>query len=192
MIFTETQLPGAYIIEPERREDHRGFFARVWCQRELRQLGLNPRVTQVNVAFTPRKGGLRGMHFQLAPNAEVKVVRCTMGALFDVILDLRPVSPTYKLWVGVELSAGNRCMVYVPEGCAHGCQTLVDDTEMYYLTSEFYEPLASRGVRYDDPAFGITWPLSVTSISDADRAWPDYEEPGVGATRTDAVGQADR
>jgi len=181
MIFTETRLQGAYIIDPERREDHRGFFARVWCQRELAERGLNPRVAQANIGFTPRQGGLRGLHYQVAPRPEVKVVRCTMGALFDVILDLRPESPSYKQWVGVELTAENRRMVYVPEGCAHGYQALVDDTEMCYLTSEFYAPDLARGVRYDDPAFAIRWPLPVTSISDADRSWPDYRDPFVTA-----------
>jgi dTDP-4-dehydrorhamnose 3,5-epimerase len=176
VVFTETQLPGAYIIEPERREDARGFFARVWCQRELDEHGLSTRVAQVNVAFTPRRGGLRGLHYQLAPRREVKVVRCTMGALFDVILDLRPESPTYKRWVAVQLTAENRRMAYVPEGCAHGCQSLVDNTEMYYLTSEFYAPELARGVRHDDPQFDIQWPLSVTTISDADRCWPDYRD----------------
>jgi len=176
VLFTETRLHGAYIIEPERREDRRGFFARVWCQRELAERGLNPGVAQVNIGFTPRQGGLRGLHYQVAPRPEVKVVRCTMGALFDVILDLRPESPSYKQWVAVRLTAANHRMVYVPEGCAHGCQSLVDDTEMCYLTSAFYAPDFARGVRYDDPAFEIRWPLAVTSISDADRSWPDYRE----------------
>ena len=176
MVFTETPIRGAYIIEPERREDHRGFFARVWCQRELEERGLNPRVAQINVGFTPRRGGLRGLHYQLAPRQEVKVVRCTMGGLFDVILDLRPGSSSYKQSVAVRLTAANHRMVYVPEGCAHGCQSLVDDTEMCYLTSAFYAPPFARGVRYDDPAFDIRWPLPVTSISDADRSWPDYRE----------------
>lgn len=182
MVFTETHLPGAYIIEPERREDPRGFFARVWCQRELEERGLNACVAQVNVAFTPRKGGLRGLHYQLAPRQEVKVVRCTMGALFDVILDLRPESRTYKQWVAVQLTAENRRMAYVPEGCAHGCQSLVDNTEMYYLTSQFYAPELARGVRHNDLQFDIAWPLPVTTISDADRCWPDYwDHPQVAA-----------
>src|SRR5713226_2750024 len=182
MIFTETELRGAYIIEPERREDDRGFFARLWCQRELEQHGLNARVAQLNAGFTLRKGSLRGLHFQLPPCQEVKIVRCTMGALFDVILDLRPDSSTYKRWVGVELTADNRRMVYVPQGCAHGYQTFADNTEMYYQTSEFYAPELARGVRYDDPAFGIALPLPVTSISEADRSWPDYRESAVSGT----------
>ena len=182
MIFSETNLPGVYVIDAERKEDHRGFFARAWCQRELEQHGLNPRVAQVNAAFTPRSGGLRRLHFQLAPRQEVKIVRCTMGALFDVILDLRPESPTHKRWVGVELTADNRRMVSVPQGCAHGYQTFSDNTEMYYQTSEFYAPELARGVRYDDPAFGVAWPLPVTSISEADRSWPDYRESAVSGT----------
>jgi dTDP-4-dehydrorhamnose 3,5-epimerase len=176
VVFTETELHGAYIIEPERREDDRGFFARLWCQRELEQHGLHSRVVQLNAGFTHRKGSVRGLHFQLPPCQEVKIVRCTMGALFDVILDLRPNSLTYKRWVGVELTADNRRMVYVPEGCAHGYQTLADNTEMYYQTSQFYAPELARGVRYDDAAFRIHWPLPVTDISAADRSWPDHRE----------------
>jgi dTDP-4-dehydrorhamnose 3,5-epimerase len=176
MIFTPTALPDAFVVEPERREDHRGFFARLWCQREFEEHGLTARVVQVNVGFTGRQGGVRGMHFQLPPKQEVKVVRCTMGALYDVIVDLRPDSPTYRQWIGVELSAHNHRMLYVPAGCAHGYQTLTDDTEMYYQTSAAYAPELARGVRYDDPAFAIAWPLPVTSISDADRAWPDFRD----------------
>lgn len=185
MIFTETLLPGVHIIEPQRREDDRGFFARMWCRRELEEHGLNPYVAQLNAGFTLRKGGLRGLHYQLSPRQEVKFVRCTMGGLFDVILDLRPESPTCHQWVGVELTAENRRTVYVPEGCAHGYQTLVDNTEMYYQTSEFYAPDLARGVRYDDPAFEIRWPLPVTSISAADRSWADYRaDPVVTAAPT--------
>jgi len=179
MIFSETKLPGAYLIEPERLEDHRGFFARVWCQREFEQHGLTSRAVQLNVGFTILKGGIRGLHFQVAPRQEVKVVRCTRGSLFDVIVDLRPDSPTYRRWVGVELSAENHRMLYVPEGCATGYQTLDDATELCYLTSEFYALECARGVRYDDPAFGIEWPLAVTSISKADRSWPDYDAGAV-------------
>jgi dTDP-4-dehydrorhamnose 3,5-epimerase len=174
MIFTATPLLGAFVVEPERQEDHRGFFARVWCHREFEEHGLNGRVVQVNVGFTLRKGGLRGVHFQLRPKQEVKIVRCTMGALYDVIVDLRLGSPTYRQWIGVELTAQSRRMLYVPAGCAHGYQTLTDNTEMYYQTSEDYTPELARGVRYDDPAFGIAWPLPVTSISDTDRSWPDF------------------
>lgn len=174
MRFSETQLKGAYIIDLEHREDHRGFFARAWCQREFEEHGLNPRIVQTNIGFTLKKGGLRGMHFQVAPKQEAKTVRCTTGAIIDVVVDLRPDSATFKQWFGLELSAENRRMLYVPEGCAHGYQTLVDNTEIQYQTSEFYSAEHARGVRYDDPVFGIEWPLPITSISEADRAWPDF------------------
>jgi len=185
VIFTATKLPGAHIIDIERREDPRGFFARAWCRRELEGHGLLARIEQVNVGFTRQRGGVRGMHFQLPPRQEVKIVRCTMGALYDVILDLRPESPTHRQWIGVELNADNRRMLYVPEGCAHGYQTLADETELSYETSAVYAPELARGVRYDDPAFEIAWPIAITSISDADRSWPDYENrPVVGAVHT--------
>ena len=174
MRFTEAAVKGAYIIDLDPRRDHRGFFARSWCQREFEAHGLNPRVVQVNLAFTPRKGGVRGLHYQLAPHQEAKTVRCTRGAISDVAVDLRPDSPTYKQWVAVELTEDNYRMLYVPEGCAHGYQTLMDNTEICYQASEFYAPDYARGVRYDDPAFGIEWLLPVTSISDADHAWPDF------------------
>lgn len=176
MIFSPLDIVGAYIIEPERREDDRGLFARIWCERELDERGLNARTAQVNLQFTRQAGGIRGVHFQIAPGEEVKIVRCTAGAMFDVMVDVRPGSPSYRRWVGVELTPGTRRMVYVPEGCAHGFQALVNDTEAYYHTSERYAPELCRGIRFDDPAFGIGWPLAVTSISDADRAWPDYDE----------------
>ncbi len=182
MIFTATKLPGAFIIDIERREDQRGFFARVWCQRELEEHGLVARVAQVNVAFTPRRGGVRGMHFQLPPAQEVKIVRCTMGAIYDVILDLRPESPAYRQWIGVELTADQRRMLYVPEGCAHGYQTLADESEICYQTSAAYAPELARGVRYDDPVFDIVWPLAVTSLSDADRSWPLFATAPVAGT----------
>jgi dTDP-4-dehydrorhamnose 3,5-epimerase len=176
MRFTETKINGVWIIEPERREDHRGFFARTWCQKEFEDRGLNPRVKQMNAAFTAKKSGVRGLHFQLAPHQEAKTVRCTMGAIFDVAVDVRPDSPTYKQWVGAELSADNRRALYIPEGCAHGYQTLADDTEILYLTSAFYVPESARGYRYDDPAFAISWPLPVGVISTADLSWPSYDE----------------
>jgi len=175
MIFTETKIQMAYIIDLERREDHRGFFARSWCQKEFESHALNPCTAQINVGFNKRKGTLRGMHFQLSPYQEVKVVRCTMGAVYDVIIDLRPASSTHKQWFGVELTADNRRMLYIPEGCAHGYQTLIDNTEIYYQTSQFYAPEHAIGVRYNDPAFGIDWPVAVEVISDADRSWPDYK-----------------
>jgi dTDP-4-dehydrorhamnose 3,5-epimerase len=180
MIFTETKLPGAYMIDVEKREDHRGFFARAWCQREFEAHLLVPRVVQANISFNKQKGTLRGMHYQLAPHAETKLVRCVRGALYDVIIDLRSDSSTYMQWLGVELTAENYRMLFVPEGFAHGFQTLVDNTEATYQVSQFYTPGAEGGVRYDDPAFGIEWPIDVQVISDKDRSWPNYS-PGPGA-----------
>lgn len=174
MRFTDTALKGAYVIEIEKREDHRGFFARVWCKKEFEAHGLNTDLTQVNIGYSKKRGTLRGMHFQTNPYEECKLVRCTMGAVIDVIIDLRSESPTYKKWMAVELSAENRTMLYVPEGFAHGYQTLVDNTEVVYHTSQFYTPEHATGVRYDDPAFGIVWPLPVEAISDADKNWPLY------------------
>jgi len=176
VIFTETKLKGAYVIDLERREDPRGFFARSWCRKEFEDHGLCPQCVQINVGFSPKKGTLRGMHYQIAPYPEVKVVRCTMGAIYDVIIDLRPDSPTHQQWTGVELGSGNRRMLYVPEGFAHGYQTLEDNTEIYYQTSQYYAPDSARGVRYNDPAFGIEWHLAVASISNADGSWPDYTD----------------
>jgi dTDP-4-dehydrorhamnose 3,5-epimerase len=174
MIFRETILKGAYIIEPERREDSRGFFARLWCRKEFLAEGLNGQLAQSNISYTKAKGTLRGMHYQAAPFGEIKLVRCTMGAIYDVIIDLRPESPTYLQWIAEELTAENRKILYVPKNFAHGFQSLVDDTEVFYQVSEFYVPDAERGVRYDDPIFKITWPLDVGLISDKDRGWPDY------------------
>ena len=174
MIFQQTKLRGAYIIELKLIEDHRGFFARAWCKDEFTQHGLNVDVVQSNVGFSKAKGTLRGMHYQIAPYEETKLVRCTMGSIYDVIIDLRPDSPTYKQWVGVELTATNYKMIYLPEGFAHGYQTLTDHSETFYQTSQFYSPEASRGVRYDDPAFGIEWPMETRIISAADNGWPDY------------------
>ena len=174
MKFTETGLQGAYVIHPTRITDHRGYFARAFCQSEFGALGLRRDVAQVNVAFNPTAGTLRGMHYQEAPHAEAKLVRCTRGALFDVVVDLRPGSPTQGRWFGTELSAENGVQLYAPEGCAHGYQTLMPDSEICYLTSASYAPAAARGVRFDDPAFGIAWPLPVSAISDADRQWPDF------------------
>lgn len=174
MQFTETSVLGARLIDLKRIEDDRGFFARSWCARELKAHGLSAELAQANVGFSIAKGTLRGMHFQRQPESEVKLVRCTMGAVYDVVVDLRPDSPTHKCWAAYELTAKNRRQLYVPEGCAHGYQTLVDNTEIIYLTSRFYAPEQATGVRYDDPAFGIHWPLEVTSISEADRGWLDY------------------
>lgn len=175
MIFTPTELDGAYVVDLEPREDERGFFARAWAQDEFGAHGLSTDVVQANIAFNRRKGTLRGMHFQREPHAEAKLVRCTRGALYDVIVDLRPGSPTQARWIGVELTADNRRMLYVPEGFAHGYQTLVDDTEAHYQVSAAYAPDAEGGVRWDDPAFGIEWPDPDPSVmSDKDRSWPDY------------------
>jgi dTDP-4-dehydrorhamnose 3,5-epimerase len=176
LIFEETELPGAFVIDIEPYEDERGFFARAWCGDEFEQHGLSTNVVQCNLAYNRAKWTLRGMHYQEPPHAEVKLVRCTRGAVYDVIVDLRPDSSTFARWVGIELTADNHRMLYVPEGFAHGYQTLADDTETYYQVSAAYEPGSARGVRWDDPAFGITWPAAERRIiSDKDRAWPDYE-----------------
>ena len=175
MRFTPTDLPDAVIIDLEPIEDARGFFARAWDERELAENGLETRIAQCNVSFNKRKGTLRGMHLQRPPYEEVKLIRCVRGSLFDVIIDVRPESASYKRWTGVELSAHNRRMLYVPRGFAHGFQTLEDDTETFYMVSEFYVPGAEEGLRWNDPAFGIEWPLGEPSeISDKDRDWPDF------------------
>jgi len=180
VLFEETKLPGTYVIRLERRGDDRGFFARAWCREEFRRYGLATTVTQANVSRSRHKGTLRGMHYQLPPAAESKVVRCTRGAIYDVALDLRPNSPTYGQWVAEELTEDSYTMLCVPEGCAHGFLTLTDDAEVYYLVSASYAPEQERGVRFDDPAFAIDWPLAPTVISDKDGSWPDYEpEPAL-------------
>jgi dTDP-4-dehydrorhamnose 3,5-epimerase len=174
VIFKETKLKGAFIIEPERIEDERGFFARTYCRKEFESHGLNPYLVQCSVSFNKKKGTLRGMHYQAAPYQEAKLVRCTMGAIYDVILDLRPHSPTFKQWVSVELSAENHHMVYVPEGVAHGFQTLQDQTELMYQISEFYYFEYAGGVRWDDPQFGIRWPGSPAILSTKDASYQDF------------------
>ncbi len=174
MKFTPAKLAGSFIIELEKRTDERGFFARQWCQKELAAQGLSSAIAQINVGASPRPGTLRGMHFQKAPFAEVKIVHCTRGAVFDVLIDLRVDSPTYRDWMGVELNAAEHRLVYAPEGCAHGYLTLAPESEVTYFTSQFYAPEAACGVRYDDPAFGVKWPRSVEVISAADRSWPAY------------------
>lgn len=174
MIFIETDIQGAYLIDLEKREDQRGFFARTWAQEEFEQHGLVARVVQANLSFNHTRGTLRGMHFQSAPYAEAKLVRCVRGSLFDVIIDLRADSPTYKRWIGIELTAENRRALFVPEGFAHGFQTLTDNCEAIYQVSQFYTPGAEGGVRYNDPAFNIQWPLPVSVISEKDRSWPDF------------------
>lgn len=179
MIFAETALPGAFVIDLEPHRDERGFFARGWCEREFEEHGLDPRVAQCNLSYNDLKGTLRGMHYQVAPHEEVKLVRCIRGSIYDVIIDLRPESPAYMNWVGVELSAENRRSLYVPEGFAHGYVTLEDETETFYQVSEFYTPGAEAGVRWNDPAFAIEWPdVDVRVISEKDRAWPDFEPAG--------------
>lgn len=175
MVFTETALPGAFLVDLERREDERGFFARAWCEREFSEQGLATRVVQCNLSFNRERGTLRGMHFQRPPHAEVKLVRCTRGAVYDVVIDMRPDSPTFKQWLGVELTAENGRALYVPEGFAHGYQTLVPETETFYQVSEFYAPEAEGGVRWNDSAFGIEWPLADEPVlSEKDRTWPDF------------------
>ena len=175
MIVEDTILPGAYVLGPERITDGRGFFARVWCKRELEQRGLKGEIRQSNIGFSYCRGTLRGLHFQKVPNAEVKIVRCTRGAIFDVIVDLRPTSPCYMRWIGVELSEENHKMLYVPEGFAQGYITLVDETEINYHTSKFFAPESAFGVRFDDPVLGIAWPLAATVVSEQDRTWPLIE-----------------
>lgn len=175
MIFTETNLRGAFLVDLERNEDHRGFFARTWCSREFEAHGLNPRLVQCSVSSNARKGTLRGLHYQAAPFAEAKLVRCAVGAIFDVIVDLRHASPTRGQHVGVELTASNHRALYVPEGVAHGFLTLTDGSQVLYQMSEFYHPAAAGGVRWNDPAFGIAWPAAPVAISPRDAAYPDFD-----------------
>lgn len=174
MIFTPCELPGVYRIDLAPQSDDRGFFARTFCAREFAEQGLKPVVAQANLSYNARKGTLRGMHYQLAPKAETKLVRCVRGALCDVVIDLRPASPAYCRHLMVELTADTRGALYIPEGFAHGFQTLADDTEVEYLMGEAYAPGFDAGLRYDDPAFQIAWPLPVTSISARDLAWAPF------------------
>jgi dTDP-4-dehydrorhamnose 3,5-epimerase len=178
MIFEETKLKGAFVILIEKREDERGFFARAWCQKEFEAHGLKPRFVQANLAANRKRGTVRGMHYQVAPHREAKLVRCTKGAVYDVIIDLRPDSDTYGRWLGVELSSANHKMLYVPEDFAHGYQTLKDGTEVFYLVSAFYSPAHEKGLRWNDPAFDIKWPKTENLvISQKDQSWPDYLQP---------------
>jgi len=172
--FQATPIPGAFVVTPEPFRDERGSFARVWCRDEFTTHGLNPSLAQINTGFNPKAGTLRGIHFQTAPHAEAKLVCCTRGAAWDVVVDLRPGLPTERHWFAVEMTPGNGKMLYVPEGCGHGYLTLEDDTEVRYHASAPYAPDSATGVRYDDPAFGIAWPRPVTSISDRDRNWPRF------------------
>lgn len=175
MKLTELELPGAFLIDLEPMEDERGFFARSFCRREFAVHGLNAAVAQCGISYNRTRGTLRGLHYQVPPAAEAKLVRCTRGAVYDVLVDLRPASPTCCRWTAVELTAENYRMVYIPEGLAHGFQTLYDDTELLYQISEFYAPEFARGLRWDDPAFQIAWPLPVSAISDRDRSHPLFQ-----------------
>ena len=175
MTFHETKISGVFEIRVEPKRDERGFFARTWCQKEFEDHGLDPSQVQCSVSFNTRQGTLRGMHYQIAPFPETKVVRCTLGAIYDVVLDLRPQSSTFREWIAVTLTAEDRNMVYVPKGCAHGFLTLKDKTEVFYQISEFYNAESARGVRWDDPAFRIAWPEKVEVISERDRTYPDFE-----------------
>jgi dTDP-4-dehydrorhamnose 3,5-epimerase len=174
MIFTETPLAGAYVIDVEQHADERGFFGRTYCAREFERHGLSSRLVQCSISYNRRQGTLRGMHYQAAQNAEAKLVRCTAGAIYDVVVDLRPGSKTLCEWFGVELTAENRRALFIPEGLAHGFLTLADTSEVFYQMSEFYAPDAARGVRWDDPAFGIEWPAPVAVISVRDSSYRDF------------------
>lgn len=174
MIFRETHVHGVFEIHLEPKLDERGFFARSWCSKEFAAHDLNPTLVQCNVSYNTSKGTLRGMHYQVEPFPEAKLLRCTQGSIYDVALDLRPESPTFKRWFATVLSATNRQMLYIPPGCAHGFLTLEDSTEIFYQMSEFYAPESSRGVRWDDPAFQIAWPSMPVVISERDQSYPDF------------------
>lgn len=178
MKFTETNLKGAFIIEFEKREDSRGFFARAFCEKEFADKGLETRIVQANASYNFKKGTLRGMHRQIVPYQEVKMIRCTRGAVYDVIIDLRKNSPTYKQWFGIELTEDNYKMLYIPEDFAHGYLTLKNKSDVIYFVTQFYQPSSESGVRYDDPAFGIKWPPGIETglMTDKDKNWPDFKE----------------
>jgi len=175
--FTAAPIAGAFVVDIERMDDGRGFFARTFCRDEFAARGLRSSFVQCNLSSNPRKGTLRGMHFQRAPHGEVKIVTCLRGAIWDVIIDLRPGSATFMRWEGFSLSEENRYQLYIPEGFAHGFQTLVPNSEIGYLISAFYVPEAADGVRYDDPLFGIPWPFAPAAMSERDRSWPDFSVP---------------
>ena len=175
MKFTETSVAGAYVLDVNRIGDDRGYFGRLWCEKELKDMGLVHEIKQSNIGFSPKAGTLRGLHYQTAPHQEVKIVRCTRGAVWDVVVDLRPDSPTFKQWYGLELNPDNASMLYVPEGCATGYLTLEDNSEIYYNTSAMYAPEHATGVRHDDPAFGIKWPGEAKVMSENDVAWEDFK-----------------
>lgn len=190
MIFTKTTLDGACVVDLEPRIDERGFFARGWCRREFEEQGLAAEFVQGNVSYTGRKGTIRGLHYQVAPCREAKLVRCIRGAIWDVIIDLRPDSRTYLEWLGLELTAENRRQVYIPEGFAHGYQTLADESEILYQVTAFYAPEAERGIRWNDPRFDIRWPEADRSMSPKDAGWPDFAQepdrrPGDAGSRTE-------
>ncbi|HYW94563.1 MAG TPA: dTDP-4-dehydrorhamnose 3,5-epimerase [Bacteroidales bacterium] len=185
MIFTETSLKGAYLVKIKKLEDDRGFFGRAWCRHEFEEHGLNPNIKQINTSWSKKKGTIRGMHYQVDPYQETKFIRCTRGRIYDVIIDLRPDSPTFMQWTGHELSADNYTMMYVPEKFAHGFVTLEDDCEVYYPTTEFYTPGAERGIRYNDPAFNIEWPVNVDNVSEKDRTHPLFDARTFNAKQTD-------
>jgi dTDP-4-dehydrorhamnose 3,5-epimerase len=175
VFFAPTTLPGVWIVTPDLQEDLRGFFARTWCEREFAAVGIRDRWVQSSISFNKTRGTLRGLHYQRAPHAEAKLVRCTMGRIFDVVLDLRHDAPTFKQHVAVELTATNRAMIYIPPGLAHGFQTLEDETEVFYQMSTFYAPGHGAGVRWSDPAFGIAWPIPDPIMSERDRDYPDFD-----------------
>lgn len=181
MIFNKTRIPGAFVVKIDPRADERGFFARGFCRKEFEAHGLNADIAQANIGVSRLRGTLRGLHYQVSPHEETKLVRCTAGAVFDVIVDLRRESPSYKQWIGVELNAENHTMLYVPEGCGHGYLALADNTEVFYLVSQFYSPGAERGARWNDPAFAIEWPpVESLVISDKDAGWQDWVDDGHG------------
>ena len=183
MHFTELKIRGAYTIDPAPHLDDRGAFFRAWCVDEFAAHGIDFTPLQANIGVSRRAGTVRGLHYQVAPHAETKVVRCTRGAVFDVLVDLRPESATFGQWFGVELTASNARMLVVPPGCAHGYQTLEDNSDVHYMTSAVYEPSAARGLRYDDPTVGITWPLPPTKVSDQDKGWPSLHDHPLTSSR---------
>jgi dTDP-4-dehydrorhamnose 3,5-epimerase len=179
LIFNETKLPGAFAIDLVIKEDDRGFFARTWCRDEFERRGLNYSLVQCNTSYNRKKGTLRGLHYQSAPHQEAKLVRCTQGSIYDVVVDLRPDSATFAQWIAVELTSQNRRLLYVPEGCAHGFQTLQDHTEVFYQMSEFFAPESARGIRWNDPLFQIEWPFADRIISQRDQGYADYVDSNV-------------
>jgi dTDP-4-dehydrorhamnose 3,5-epimerase len=172
MKFVETKLPGSFVIEQQKIGDERGYFSRVWCSNVFAEQGLKPEIAQVNTSYNPYKGTLRGLHYQVAPNEEAKLIHCTRGVIFDVIVDMRSDSPTYMDWFGIELKEDSGLMLYAPEGFAHGYQAITDNSAIIYPATEFYTPKSERGVRWDDPSVGIKWPLEPLYMSDKDKAWP--------------------